>query len=602
MIHHILAKAKNMWSLFSSGDNPEPLTLDKPAPDLNDGWSWIPNWPDIFNGQYDEWLRYVESSKHGRKILIATCIGGNSALTPIESLLCVALTLRGASVDVLLCDKAIPACTNALAIEFKDQNDFLTSGPTKCDWCFESGSRTYKDLNLSVHRLSQYIEEQDKEEAQDLAKTMPYEEISHYHENDLFIGEHAVAGALRYFARGDFNGEPHAEAVVRRYLEAGILSSRAIDRLFKKYGYEATLVNHGIYVPQGLVIEAAKKYKSPVALWYPSYRNKCVSIFPVEDNFQSAIQTANNGSWNTMPWTDEMESDIVAYLQSRSKGTYDWIKSQAENGPTELAEISRQIGIDFNKPTIGLLTNVAWDAQVFYPTNALPSMLEWLMKTIKYFESRPNLQLLIRVHPGELTGYVISRQLAVDEINNAFPVLPANVFIIPPESPINTYAVMMPCKAILIYATTAGLEFACMGFPVIVSGEAAIRDKGFSYDASSETEYLALLDRLPFSPEKLSPEKISQARKFAYHTFFRKMIPLEVLEPQSSTYVPYTIKKVGLAGFLPGQDAGLDIICDGILNNADFIYPYKAYKQAGATTKPANHDHSSIYQHVVARK
>ncbi len=569
---------------------------------FNDGWSWIPNWPDIFNGQYDQWLQYVESAKKGQKILIATCIGGNSALTPIESLLCVALTLRGAEVHVLLCDKALPACTNALAIEFEDQKTFIEGGPTKCDWCFASGVRAYKDLNLPVHLLSQYSTDIDKREAKEIAEQIPFADIQLYKENDVAIGEHAVAGALRYFARGDFNGEPYAEAIIRKYLESGILSSRSINKLYEKEGYKATLVNHGIYVPQGLVIEAAKKYKSPVALWYPSYRNKCVSIFPVVDNFETAMLTANNDFWEAMPWNAEMEQDIADYLASRVKGTYDWIKSQAIDGPTELGEIATQIGIDYSKPTIGLLTNVAWDAQVFYPSNALPSMFDWLMKTIKYFESRPDMQLLIRVHPGELTGYVISRQLAVDEIKRMFSSLPPNVFIIPPDSPINTYPAMMPCKAILVYATTAGLEFACMGFPVIVSGEASIRNKGFSYDASSETEYISLLDKLPSLPGRLSSEKISLARKFAYHTFFRKMIPLSMLEPQDSTYVPYTIKRVGLDGLMPGQDFGLDIICDGVLNNTDFIYPYEDYQKLGVAAKSGAIDSSSLYQHVPAVK
>ncbi len=598
-----------MWSFLSASSSEQnSVVTTQPAQprtakvseavNLEDGWSWIPHWPDIFNGQYDQWLQYVESAKKGPKVLIATCVGGNSAMTPIESMFAVALTLRGAAVEILLCDKAIPACSNALAVYVNEQEKFLNEGPTKCGWCFESGFRTYKDLGLPIRLLSEHIEGADRQQAREIAQQISFDEIPHYCDDGIIVGEHAIAGALRYFARGDFNDEPYAQSIVRRYLESGIISSRAIDRLYTKHGYEATLVNHGIYVPQGLVIGAAKKHQSSIALWYPNYRNKCISVCSVKEDLETALLTANNASWETMPWTDEMEKDIVEYLHSRSKGTFDWIKAQAEAGPTDLDEISREIGIDYSKPTIGLLTNVAWDAQVFYPSNALPSMLDWLIKTIKYFESRPELQLLIRVHPGELTGFVISRQLAVDEIKRAFPALPPNVFIIPPDSPINTYPAMKPCKAILIYATTAGLEFASMGFPVIVSGEATIRNKGFSYDASTEVEYFALLDQLPFAQDRLSPEKIRRARQFAYHAFFRKMIPLEMLEPEDSKYVPYTIKKVGVDGLLPGQDPGLDVICDGILKGQDFIYPYEIYRQSGIGIKPDGSDGSSVYQHT----
>lgn len=39
-------------------------------------------------------------------------------------------------------------------------------------------------------------------------------------------------------------------------------------------------------------------------------------------------------------------------------------------------------GIDFSKPCMGLLTNVAWDAQLQYPTNAFPNILGYVMRTI----------------------------------------------------------------------------------------------------------------------------------------------------------------------------------------------------------------------------
>ena len=62
------------------------------------------------------------------------------------------------------------------------------------------------------------------------------------------------------------------------------------------------------------------------------------------------------------------------------------------------------------KPVIGLLTNVSWDAQLHYPANAFPNMLEWLVQTCEYFATRPDLQLLIRVHPAEISGFPPSRQ------------------------------------------------------------------------------------------------------------------------------------------------------------------------------------------------
>ena len=148
---------------------------------------------------------------------------------------------------------------------------------------------------------------------------------------------------------------------------------------------------------------------------------------------------------------------------------------------------------------IGLLTNVSWDAQLHYPANAFPNMLEWLVQTCEYFATRPDLQLLIRVHPAEISGFPPSRQPILGELRERLPQLAPNIFVVPPESGMSTYALMSLCNAAIIYGTKMGVELTSVGLPVIVAGEAWIRNKGLTHDASSPEEYFRLLDQLPFA-------------------------------------------------------------------------------------------------------
>jgi len=265
-----------------------------------------------------------------------------------------------------------------------------------------------------------------------------------------------------------------------------------------------------------------------------------------------------------------MEADIMAYLKSRWRGTNDWIwfHDQPEEN---LEHIARETGADFSRPVIGMLTNVMWDAQLHYPANAFPDMLDWVIKTIDYFAKRPELQLLIRVHPEEIRGALLSRQLIADENKEAFPLLPKNVFVIPPGSQVSTYAAMQACNAVIIYGTKTGVELSSMGIPVIVAGEAWIRNKGVTMDASSAEDYFKLLDRLPLE-SRLNEATVERARKYAYHFFFRRMIPLEFMEPASG-HSPYRLEIGNLSDLMPGRSRGLDIICNGILRGTDFIYP-----------------------------
>ena len=102
-----------------------------------------------------------------------------------------------------------------------------------------------------------------------------------------------------------------------------------------------------------------------------------------------------------------------------------------------------------------------------------------------------------------------------------------------------------------------------------MAGEAWIRGKGFSIDVSTAEHYFQVLDRLPFS-EGMAPAEIDRAIGYAYHFFFRRMIPLPFIASTgpASFAVTATDSQLG-----PGTFLGLDVICDGILTGSPFVYP-----------------------------
>ena len=90
-------------------------------------------------------------------------------------------------------------------------------------------------------------------------------------------------------------------------------------------------------------------------------------------------------------------------------------------------------------------------------------------------------------------------------------------------------------------------------------------------DAGSIEAYFQLLDGLPCG-KRLDAATTARARKYAYHFFFRRMIPLEFMQPVEG-YPPNRLVLQDLAELERGRSKGLDVICDGILNGSDFIYP-----------------------------
>ena len=97
----------------------------------------------------------------------------------------------------------------------------------------------------------------------------------------------------------------------------------------------------------------------------------------------------------------------------------------------------------------------------------------------------------------------------------------------------------------------------------------------------SREHYLELLDSLPLK-RRLDEATMRRAKKYAYHFFFRRMVPLGVVKPtEGKAWATYAVDVSSLDELKQGRDAGLDTICDGILHGSDFIYPAEKLRRPG---------------------
>lgn len=217
-----------------------------------------------------------------------------------------------------------------------------------------------------------------------------------------------------------------------------------------------------------------------------------------------------------------------------------------------------------------------WDAQIHYPRNAFPTMLDWLIDSIEQLSGRTDLEVVIRVHPAEARGAVPARQRVVDELKERFPRLPDHIHVVGPTEDLSTYDLASASNLVVIFGTKMGVELAPLGIPVMVAGEAWIRNKGLTWDIEKREQYAEALRELPLSEHRAADRE--RARRYAYHFFFRRMIPLPFLEQRESSAM-FGLKSENLEILKPGADPGLDVICDGIMKATPFIYPAENYPQ-----------------------
>ena len=555
-------------------DRTEALGFGEAGPFAPERRDLLTDWKRLLAADRDDWSAAREASAGGPRVLIPTMVGGLAHAGMVESLLAVALTLRGAAVEFVLCDGALGACQLAVHGSTVPAGRLAAGELDRalCGACHAVGTRILDGLELPVHRLSELLSQDDRAAAAAEAAGVPLGDIADYAPGGLPLGEHAMAGALRFFAVGDLSAEPLGEAVLRRYLAASRLAERAAARLLAGRRVERAVFHHGIYVPQGVVRAVLARAGTPLATWNPGYRRGCF-FFSHGDTYHHTMLDEPADAWSSLVLAAGDRVALASYLRSRMDGGRDWIWFHDAPDDDIDAFVART-GLDPSRPLIGAFSNVLWDARLHFRGNAYADQVEWLADTVEWASGRPDLQLAIRVHPAEVRGTVRSRQRLVDVLRDRVGRMPRNVILVPPDDPVSSYALAALCRSVLVFGTKAAIEFAAAGLDVVTAGDAWTRGKGVSRDPEDRAGYLKLLDRLPVGAP--SAARVERARRYAYHVFLRRMIPLAAFEPTGED-PPLRLAIGGLEALRPGCDPGLDAVCDGILTGAPFEYDAQRY-------------------------
>jgi hypothetical protein len=205
-----------------------------------------------------------------------------------------------------------------------------------------------------------------------------------------------------------------------------------------------------------------------------------------------------------------------------------WQDTPSEGG----VSVRKKLELD-DRPVILLATNVLGDSLTLDRQTFSTTMADWIEKTVHYFAKREDVQVIIRVHPGETLTHGTSM---VDVVNQALGEIPLHIHMIEPEEKLNTYDILEITDLGLVYTTTVGLEMAMRGIPVIVAGQTHYRNRGFTYDPFSWESYFETLDGMlkDLKSYSLSEKQIELAWRYAYLFFFEfpKPFPWHLLDLQ----------------------------------------------------------------------
>jgi len=445
--------------------------------------------------------KYVKGSVADKKmkILIATNIGGNLNTLGFDVVLGKALESRGHEVSVSICEGGFDACMYGEVSKFRKLETFINRGMNDfCKSCTKTGTRALGIVGL------------DRIPVTNSGET-----------NSPDLREAGLAGAYRFLAIGQESELRKFDKIAKRFIKAASQYANSFSDIFEA-GFDIIICHHGIYVPQGVVSKLCSSQSTKLVTWVQSYRQNTF-IFSWDDTYH---KTLLRDEIPVSQLSAAQKHQIESYLDSREAGTNDWITfspaAGRKNNTLQLAKTT---------PVFALFTNVAWDAQLHYESRLFSNMHEWVFETVEWFSTRADLQLIIRVHPAEVSGRIKSRDPISQFLMDNFPQLPGNIILVDAHEKISSYEIMESADFGIIFATKAGIELATKGKPVVVAGESWLKNKGIAIEPTTKNEYFETLAQLARNEINIPENYEEKALRLAYYYFFERMIEVSSIKP-----------------------------------------------------------------------
>ena len=475
-----------------------------------------------------------------------------------DATIAAALRLRGADVRFFTCGKRVPLC---------EITTHHASPPTPCNLCAPYIHRALAAWRLSVTRVRDLITPGEIAQIQRQVAAIPFEKYSEFTLDGLPVGKWVTTSVRWFLCSGTIGDDDLSRRTYRDFLASGAIMTRVGARLLDAVRPDKLYLLNGLFFAERIMLELSLARGLPVVTYESGFmpdtlvfaHNRIAPYYELDDEWRR---------YADVPLTLAESAQLDEYLSARKSGAKDAAKYFPSIEKDERA-IRTRLGLQPNKKLIVAFTNILWDSAILDRDRAFVSMMDWLDETIRYFASRTDSQLVIRIHPAEVRlAMQESREQVTHVLRARYPNLPAHITIIPPESDLSSYTLMRLADIGLVYTSTAGLEMALDGKTVIVAGLTHYAGKGFTHDVDQRAEYLASLNNLAdLAP--LSAEAVEKARRYAYLFFFRFMLPFPPLTMLPRGRLRFNFDTLG--DLRPGHWAELDLICDAILNDSPFI-------------------------------
>lgn len=433
----------------------------------------------------------------------------------------------------LKCDSFLKSCFNCKKYLFN--SDTLEKKLIKygqgltCSLCKDRFVKYNEIFPFTSIVLSKYLSNEEIDLINKiLAQNLSIEQIKNFQLEGINVGKHAYAGCVRYYANPFIEREKFGLELLKNYFESALKVFFAYKNITSETRYDLVIVNHGIYVPQGIIAELSNKMQIKTLCFATGYRKNTFMVSKGK-SYHFDIPEIVNFEEQLSGYDREK---IYEYLQDRRTGKNDWILFHETNSTKD--DIFNRI-IKKGKNNIVIFTNVLWDADVHFDQHFFPTMVDWLIQTINYLIQFENNNIIIRIHPGEKKGFVQSRVYLFDELKSRLQdSVYKQIVIIDSDDDVNSYDLATYANHNILYGSKLAIELAALGFKILIGGPSWTFGKGITVDPTSKDEYYMKLNEISHNTfNNLNVVDLEKALRFAYYIFFNRCIEISIFNKRN---------------------------------------------------------------------
>ena len=468
--------------------------------------------------------------------------------------------LRGAEVRYVLCDGAFRECDLHWGVT-------VPRTATSCATCIDGQTQQVQNMKFPHEWLSAHVTPVERSMAAEWAESLPAESLLSAAWNAWTLGAWVVSSVHSHFRANRVDpAQPEHARVMRAYVEGGLLTAFAMQRLIADWRPDVLLQFNGRMASTRVALELARAAGVRVVThergWltetlYLAENADCLSLQPIREAWSR---------WRDVPLTGAECEQVAQWLTDRAHGrNLNWVAFSTAPGSVE--PVRARLRLRDTSPCLVVYTSSEdeYIASKEYGS-VFGSQEAWLERTVAWARANPGVDLVVRVHPN--TGGKVSTGRNAGQLRwlEAFAArVPQNVRMVWPDDDISSYTLMDLATASLAYVSTVALEAACRGQQSFLAASTFSSGHGFTDAVAHADDYGALLTRyLRGEGEAASRARRITAFRFAYMALYRYMIPFPLVHmPDFSTSrLAYT----SLDALQPRQDVHLDRIVDVVLN------------------------------------